>query len=71
MKEKNKSYLYFDEKDRKRFRMWLIQEGLDQDDIAKRLNISASYFCLILSGKRALTDKVIDGLRKLGYNVVF
>ena len=69
VKNKTVSYLYFDEKDRNRFRVWLIQENLDQNEVAKRLNVSTTYFSLILTGKRVLTDKIIKGLEKLGYEV--
>ena len=71
VKYKTVSYLYFDEKDRKRFRVWLIQENLDQNEVAKRLNVSTTYFSLVLTGKRVLTDKIIKGLEKLGYKVVW
>ena len=67
VKSKTKSYLYFDEKERKRFNVWLIQNNTSQEEVAKRIKVSETYLSLVLSGKRCLTDKMIDKLKNIGF----
>ena len=62
---------FFDDAERKRFKIWLIQNSTMQEEVAKKLNVSETYISLVLTGKRAATDKFLKGLEKLGYKVGF
>lgn len=58
---------FFDDAERKRFKIWLIENSIMQKEVAKKLNISETYISLVLTGKRAATDKFLKGLSKLGF----
>ena len=67
VKSKTKSYLYFDEGERKLFNVWLAQNNMSQEEAAKRLHVSETYLSLVLNGKRVLTDKMIDKFTNIGF----
>ena len=69
MRKETKTYIFFDEKDRKSFKKWLIDNDLTLGEIADKLFISNSYINCILAGTRAVTDKVREGLNNLGFKI--
>ena len=68
--EQRNNKLFFDNAERKHFKIWLIENSTMQEEVAKKLNISETYISLVLTGKRAVTDKFLKGLEKLGYKAI-
>ena len=71
MKQKTiiKTYLYFDEDERKRFKKWLIDKNLSLGIVADKLEVSSSYLWLVINGQREVTKKLKESLEALGYEM--
>ena len=60
---------YFDEKDGKRFKKWLIDNDMTIGVVADKLGVSYVYLYCIINGQRAVTKKLEEKLLKLGFNI--
>lgn len=68
MKIKTKTILYFDEKEKVKFRKWLLEKNLTMQKFANKIGVSVSYISFIASGKKAYTEKARKLFKKGGYN---
>lgn len=57
-------------KDYKRFKQWLKENKIKQDDIAKKLNIYSSQLYAMFVGKKTMNNTYIEQLRQLGFDVL-
>lgn len=64
-----KKTYYFDENDKKKFKIWLIQNSLTYTKIAESLGVSVSYLNQIINGTKPLNDKIIFELNRLGFKL--
>jgi len=46
-------------------REFMIENGMSQSEIAKRLNVSQAFISAILSGRKKMPPRLIDYLNKL------
>ena len=69
MKVVIKKTYYFDENDKKRLKIWLIQHSLTYTKIAESLGVSVSYLNQIVNGTKPLNDKTIFELNRLGFKL--
>lgn len=60
---------YFDEKDGKRFKKWLIDNDMTIGVAADKLGISYIYLYCIINGHRAVTNKLEKKLSVLGFKL--
>lgn len=66
MKVKIKKSYYFEKDDRKAFKVFLIENDMNQEIFAKKCGISLGLLSSILFGKRAITEKNIEKFESLG-----
>lgn len=71
MKQKTitKTYLFFDEDEKKKFRKWLIDKNLYLGLVADKLEVSSAYLWLVINGHREVTKKLKEKLEALGYEI--
>lgn len=71
MKQKTitKTYLYFDEDEKKKFKKWLIDKNLFLGVVADKLEVSSAYLWLVINGQREVTKKLKEKLEALGYEM--
>ena len=60
---------YFDEKDGKRFKKWLIDNDMTIGVAADKLGVSYVYLYCIINGQRAVTKKLEEKLKNIGYEL--
>ena len=70
MKSINKIILYCDDDDYKRFKKWLIDNGLNQNQFAKFCGTNDCYISRIIKGKSSITNKAIKLFKKGGFELV-
>lgn len=56
--------------DYKRFKQWLKDNKLSQDEIAKKLDIFSSQLYAMITGKKTMNNTYIEQLKQLGYDVL-
>ena len=66
MRTEIKKYYYFDEKDRKSVKLYLVSNGITRQDLSKKLGISLSLLASMLCGSRAITENNIKKFTDLG-----
>lgn len=66
MKIKQKTYYFFEPKDKKEFKKWLVDNDLTQNEFAEKCGISVSYLTFIITGKRHFTKDLMETFKNLG-----
>ena len=69
MRIENKTYYYFEEKEKGLFTDFLWESHTSMKDFAELCGISVSLLSLIVNGKRAITKKVIEKFEENGFKV--
>ena len=67
-KEVKTSY-FFETKDYKEFKKWVIDNDMNMRDVAEKMGVSEAYLSAIIRGKRNITPKVVELFRKVGYEL--
>lgn len=63
-----KSY-YIDKEDKKKIRIYLVENDMNYYKLSKKLGISSSLFGGIMNGTRPLTTNTIGKLREIGIDL--
>lgn len=53
-----------------RFKKWLLDQNLSQQEFANRCGISKQYLTLIIKGKSHITNRVREYFKKGGYELL-
>lgn len=61
---------YFENKDKIRFKKWLIDKNTNLRVFAKELGMSLSYLNAIINGTRAINNEIITKFENSGYNIL-
>lgn len=69
MKQIIKYYYIFEKKDKKRFQIWLIENGKTRKEVASYLSITISYLNYIVNGDRYVTTELRDKFQELGFTI--
>lgn len=69
MKVITKTYYILDEKDKKQIKKQMIDLDLTLSKMAKNIGVSKSYISEIISGKKHLTDKIIEQFKSQGITI--
>ena len=69
MRVESKEYYYFEEIDKGLFTDFLWQSHTSMKDFAELCGVSLSYLSLIINGKRAITNDMIDIFAKNGFEL--
>ena len=69
MKIVNKTYYYFEEKEKGLFTDFLWESHTKMSDFAELCGISLTLLSLVVNGKRSITKNIIEKFRKNGFNI--
>ena len=69
MKVVNKTYYYFEEKEKGLFTDFLWQSHTKMSDFAELCGISLTLLSLVVNGKRSITKNIIEKFRENGFNI--
>ena len=69
MRVVSKHYYYFEKQDKLDFLMFLKEKNTNILEFSSKCSVSISYMSLILSGKRALNDNIINNMKSIGYEL--
>ena len=69
MRVENKSYYYFEEKEKKSFNDFLLQSNTSMRDFAELCGVSITLLSLIVNGKRAITKDMITKFERNGFKL--
>ena len=69
MKIENKTYYYFEGKEKALFNDFLSKKGIKSVDFAKKCGISLSLLSLVINGKKPITKRTLNIFNKNGFKL--
>ena len=69
MKTVNKTYYYFEEKEKGLFTDFLWESHTKMSDFAELCGISVSLLSLVINGKKPITKRTLNIFKKNGFNL--
>lgn len=60
---------YWEEKDKTKFKIWLLTKGISLNEVADRCNVTASYISQVMNGKKPFLNSLKTKLKELGFKI--
>ena len=65
-----KNYYVITNTAKKRFKVWLVQNGITLRQFANKCNVSAAYISKVINGKSHITPKCLEIFQRGGYKLL-